>query len=117
LIVEHEPTQREFLTDCLRAQGHQVAAVENGAEALGWSQTTGAPADILITDLFLPDVNGLDVATRMREQWPALRVVFLSDGHGPADVYSADVPLVTKPFTATDLRAAMSQALSPHRAA
>jgi CheY-like chemotaxis protein len=117
LIVEHEPAQREFLSACLRDQGHQVAAVENGAEALGWSQTTAAPADVLITDLFLPDLNGLDVATRMREQWPGLRVVFLSDGHGPVDTYSADVPLVTKPFTATDLRAAMSQVMPPHRAA
>jgi CheY-like chemotaxis protein len=117
LVVEHEPSNRRLLTDCLREQGHEVSAVENGAEALGWSQTSAAPVDVLITDLFLPDLNGLEVATRLRDQWPGLRVVFVSDGHGISEDEVTDVPLVTKPFTATDLRHAMNRAMATRRAA
>jgi CheY-like chemotaxis protein len=117
LLVEHEPSNRAQVSDWLRGQGHDVAIAENGAEALGWSQTSGLPIDVLITDLFLPDLTGLDVATRLREQWPDLRVVFLSDERGSADDYSTDVPLVTKPFTATDLRRAMGRVMPARRAA
>ena len=117
LLVEHEPLNRSLLTECLREQGHEVSVVQNGAEALGWSQTSAAPVDVLITDLFLPDLNGLDVATRLRDHWPGLGVVFLSDGHGICDGDVADVPLVTKPFTATDLKHAMNRAMASRRAA
>ena len=112
LVVEHEPSQRSFVAACLREEGHQVSVVENGAEALGWSQTSDLPVDVVITDLFLPDLSGLDVATRLRDRWPGLGVVFLSDGHRLAEDLSSDVPVVVKPFTAPDLAQAMRRALA-----
>jgi CheY-like chemotaxis protein len=112
LLVEAEPANRSFLAKCLREEGHQVSVVENGAEALGWVQTSGSPVDVLITDLFLPDISGLDVATRFRERWPGLGVVFLSDGHGISDEAADDIPLVIKPFTAPDLSRAMRRAMA-----
>jgi CheY-like chemotaxis protein len=112
LVVEHEPSTRAFLAACLREEGHQVSVVENGAEAIGWSETSGVPIDLLITDLFLPDVGGLDVATRLRDRRPGLGVLFLSDGHGVVDDPGDDVPLVIKPFTASDLTQALRRVLA-----
>ena len=97
--------------------GYQVAIATNGAEALGWSHTADAPVDVLITDLFLTDLHGIDVATRLRDRWPDLGVVFLSDGHGPVAESMDDVPLVTKPFTARALAVAMTRVTARRRAA
>ena len=112
-----EPSNRDFLAACLREGGYQVAVATNGAEALGWSHTADAPVDVLITDLFLTDLHGLDVATRLRDRWPDLQVVFLSDGHGPVAESLDDVPLVTKPFTARALATAMTRLTATRRAA
>jgi len=117
LLVAQEPSNRDFLAGCLRADGYQVAVATNGAEALGWSLTADAPLDVLITDLFLTDLHGLEVATRLRDRWPDLRVVFLSDGHGPVAETLDDVPLVTKPFTARALAGAMTRVTARPRAA
>jgi CheY-like chemotaxis protein len=112
LVIAPEPSNQNFLAASLREQGHQVSVVANGAEALGWSQTSGLGIDVLITDLFLPDVSGLDVATRLRERMPGLAVVFLSDGHGFVDDASDGIPLLIKPFTASDLACAVHRALT-----
>ncbi len=111
LVVEQEPSTRSFLAACLREEGHQVSVVENGAEAIGWSQTSGVPIDLLITDLFLSDVSGLDVASRLQDRWPGLGVLFVTDGHGIVEDPAADVPLVIKPFTASDLTQALRRVL------
>ena len=80
LVVESDPSAREFLRTCLAEDGHQVAVAANGAEAIGWCRTSDSPLDVLVTDLFLPDVNALEIATLLREQSPDLRLVLLSDG-------------------------------------
>ncbi len=116
LLVESDPSIREFLQECLVHDDHQVVSACNGAEAIGASHTTAEPLDLLITDLFLPDLNGLDLATRLREQWPHLQVVFLSDGHDPIDEVG-EVPILVRPFTSAALAAAIRRVNTPNRAA
>jgi CheY-like chemotaxis protein len=79
LIVESDPAAREFLRTCLTEDGHQVAVAGNGAEAISWCRTSDSPLDVLVTDLFLPDVNALEIATLLREQSPETGLVLLSD--------------------------------------
>lgn len=117
LVVESDPSAREFLRTCLAEAGHQVAVAGNGAEAIGWCRTSDSPLDVLVTDLFLPDVNALEIATLLREQWPELRLVLLSDGQDVVADEPGDVPVVVRPFTAAALLQAVRRAATPGKAA
>jgi len=110
LVVESDPSAREFLRTSLADAGHQVAVAGNGAEAIGWCRTSEHGLDVLVTDLFLPDVNALEIAALLREQSPGLRLVLLSDGQAIVDDDPGDVPVVVRPFTAPALLQAVGRA-------
>jgi CheY-like chemotaxis protein len=117
LVVESDPSARDLLRQYLAGQGHHVAVAANGAEAIGWCRTAGTPIDVLVTDLFLPDVNALEIATLLREGSPDMRLVLLSDGQDLVEDEPSDVPIVVRPFTGPALSHAISRAMSRDRAA
>jgi CheY-like chemotaxis protein len=117
LIVESDPSAREFLRNALAAEGHRVAVAGNGAEAIGWYRTSDAALDVLVTDLFLPDVNALEIATLLRERSPDMRLVLLSDGQDLVQDEPGDVPVVVRPFTAAALSHALQRAVATGRTA
>jgi two-component system capsular synthesis sensor histidine kinase RcsC len=116
LTISQNPGIRDEIVRTLTAQGHAAAAAENGAEAIGWSSASASPIDVLITDLFLPDVNGLEVASCLRRQWPAIGVVFLTEVHDALEDIPPSLPLLSKPFTAHALDQAIRRAIAPNRA-
>ena len=116
LLVEAEDAARERLEALLRDAGYDVAAAGNGAEAIGWASVAG-PIDLLAVGLLLPDVNGMDIATCVRERWPGVAVIFLSDGFHPFEDAPADVPILSRPFTGSALTAALARLAADHRQA
>ena len=64
LVVDDDPTVREVVVSYLRAHGHQVAECDDGAEAL--RRLTDAPPDLVVLDLMLPALDGLEVCRRLR---------------------------------------------------
>jgi CheY-like chemotaxis protein len=117
LVVQSDPAAREFVRNALAAEGHRVAVAGNGAEAIGWCRTNDTPLDVLVTDLFLPDVNALEIATLLREQSPEMRLVLLSDGQDLVEDEPGDVPVVVRPFTAAALSHAIRRAVATGRVA
>ena len=113
LVVEDEPAIRRFLRTSLTAQGYQVTEAENGTSGL--EHLRRASVDILVLDLGLPDINGLEIIERVRGQGSSLPIVVLSSradetGKVAALDLGAD-DFITKPFGIDELLARLRAAL------
>jgi DNA-binding response OmpR family regulator len=104
LVVDDDHTVREVAVSYLRAGGHEVADVDTGEAALKAMRED--PADLVVLDLMLPGIDGLEVCRRLREQRD-VPVIMLTALGGEADRVvglerGAD-DYVTKPFSPREL--------------
>jgi len=115
LIVDDEPTYREYLERFLRRDGLEVRTAETGAEAIEVSREF-AP-DILLADWMLRcEMHGIEVGEALRGQWPNLRILLMT-GFPTADLQleAARVGIdgfLEKPFSLEDLSTAIQDALA-----
>jgi DNA-binding response OmpR family regulator len=107
LLVEDDDLVRVALSRGLSRSGYQVWTASSAEEAMVVSAQGEAPFDILVTDLLMPGVNGLELARALLERGH-IRHVLLVSGY-PDDVVRRGDPLVVqahclqKPFTPTEL--------------
>jgi two-component system nitrogen regulation response regulator NtrX len=78
LIIDDEPGIRDVLSDVLSDEGHAVVAAEDGPSGL--AHLAARPVDLVFLDVWLPNMGGIDVLRRIREQFPDVAVVMIS-GH------------------------------------
>ena len=76
LIVDDELGMRQFLTHLFQREGHTVRAAENGREALELMRAV--PADLVVSDVRMPDMNGIELLRSARELFPAVEVVLMT---------------------------------------
>jgi CheY-like chemotaxis protein len=79
LIAEDSAELRRTMKLCLEAEGYEVRVASNGAEALVLQNR--APADVLITDLFMPESDGFEAIDSFRKRYPRTRIIAMS-GNG-----------------------------------
>jgi two-component system nitrogen regulation response regulator NtrX len=79
LIVDDEEGIREVLRDCLEDEGYKVALAEDGFQAL--RVLASEPVDLMVLDVWLPNMGGIDVLKKAKQEYPDLEVVVIS-GHG-----------------------------------
>jgi PAS domain S-box-containing protein len=112
LLVEDEPVVRTLVVDMLASQNYRVVAADDPHDALRICVDDG-PFDLLITDVVMPRMRGTELAERLTELQPTLRVLFTSgyplDGVGTA--FSGDVAFLQKPFTMAELSEKVRDAL------
>ena len=78
LIVDDEPDILHLLTRILERGGHTVYQAPDGRTAL--RMYAGNPADVVITDILMPEMDGLEFMTRVHEIFPEARIIALSGG-------------------------------------
>jgi two-component system, OmpR family, KDP operon response regulator KdpE len=113
LVVDDQPAIRRILRACLAAQGYLVAETDTGSGTL--EHLRGGPPDILVLDLRLPDIDGLEIIKRLRADGSALPIVVLSGrtdeiGKVTALDLGAD-DYITKPFGIDEFLARIRAAL------
>lgn len=111
LVVEDEDQLRTLIYRMLRVDDHEVTAVSTAHEALELDQHLVDTCDLLLTDVVLPGMSGVELVRTLRQRRADLPVIYMS-GY-PADVIEAqggiDAPLLEKPFGQVELRAAIEQ--------
>jgi two-component system response regulator MprA len=107
LVVDDDPQLREALTRALQLDGYAVATANNGAQALE-AVATQRP-DVMVLDVMMPYVGGLDVCRTLRDRRDALPVLVLTArdevGDRVAGLDAGADDYLTKPFALEELRA------------
>ncbi len=107
LVVEDEPMLREGLVDLLEGAGHSVVAVADGLAAV--EAGTASPVDMVVLDLMLPRLDGIEVCRRLKLARPALPILMLTAKGAEADkvlgLETGADDYVTKPFGVRELLA------------
>jgi CheY-like chemotaxis protein len=94
LVVDDEPSIREFLTDVLAGAGYVVRTAAHGRAAL--IDVEAVPPDLVLSDVFMPELDGWSLAAELRRRFPTIQVVMMS-------AYRPDFPVgrmrfIAKPF-------------------
>jgi CheY-like chemotaxis protein len=114
LLVEDEEVVRSIVAELLEEQGYTVLEAANAEEALVLAR--GADElDLLLSDVVMPGMNGVDLAIRLRAEGLVSRIVFMSGHAGSAfdQADRLDVPygFLQKPFSRPELLAELGEAL------
>ena len=121
LLVEDEPGVARMARQALQAHGYQVLLASDGREALALLEQNQARPDLLLTDVVMPHMGGSELAARLREALPGLKILFTSgysyDGFGGRAELLPGTSFLQKPFTPTALARAVRTTLDDHREA
>lgn len=119
LLVEDDALVRDYVLACLEQSGYRVASAESGMQALSHLASAPSPA-LLLTDVTMPGISGVELARRVRISHPAVPVLFMTgyirtfEPDGEAADFSGQA--LAKPFTRGDLLQRVRAALDSGRA-
>jgi DNA-binding response OmpR family regulator len=99
LIAEDDRLIRHLVRTILEKSGFQLLMAENGRHALELAAAHDGPIHLLLSDVLMPEMNGPDLAGRLRAARPGTPVVFMSAFTNGALREHGDYPFVPKPFS------------------
>ncbi len=113
LVIDDEAIVRVSCKRVLEPAGYEVEVTERGQEALKLLQER--PFDIVVTDLLMPDMDGLEVLRQIKQQWPRMPVIIIT-GYGTVSTAVQAVKLgaydvVEKPFSPETILKVVQKAL------
>lgn len=114
LVTEDESALRMFVARALRLDGHETHEAGDGAEGL--EMLSASQFDLLLSDIRMPVMDGIELAHQAAERHPGLKILLMT-GYAEQreradDLASKIVDVVQKPFALPDIRRAVAQALA-----
>ena len=105
LLAEDDDDLRRFLVKALEKAGHRVSPFAEGASA--YEEIKQASFDLLLTDIVMPEMDGIELARRAAELDPALKIMFITGfaavALNPDSNAPKDAKVLSKPFHLRDL--------------
>lgn len=103
LLVEDQEMVQDLVTEILEDEGFKVVSAYNGKEALEISSTYSGTIDLMLTDVIMPEMNGKELAAKIKETKPELKILFMSGYTGEEmrtrGVLESGTNFIQKPFT------------------
>jgi CheY-like chemotaxis protein len=116
LVVDDNTSMREAVCEMLQQAGYETISVENGRFATQIHRND--PIDIIVTDLFMPETDGLEIIYQFRHEYPDVKIIAVSGGGSRGQVELLTVAkkmgaqrTLMKPFSWEDLLAAVQELL------
>ena len=107
LVVDDEPGVRRLASRILRTRGYAVLEAASGAEALVVARAWHGRIHLLVTDVVMPDMSGLDLAKRLQDERPGIETLYISGDSehatGNLGLVDNNVHYLQKPFEAGTL--------------
>ncbi len=108
LVIDDDPQINQLLQDVLEFEGYKVITAERATEGLYHLETTAI--DLVITDVIMPDKEGLETIREMRQRYPQTKILAISGGLSKGGVDVLDIAkrlganrVLSKPFVVQDL--------------
>ncbi len=120
LVVDDNELVRGLLRTVLEGQGHTISEASQGRAALQYLRRS--PVDLVLTDIYMPDCDGLEVIMTLRREFPSIRVIAISGGSGDRNLLVAARQLgahevLEKPINMANLLNSVAAALGEGPAA
>ncbi len=113
LVVDDELTVRQYIVRILRETGYTVVEAEDALHAIAVLEQPGQTIKLIVCDLVMPGMSGLDLAQHVARRWPGTRMLFVSGyprealvNHG---IYHPKITLLAKPFLPSRLLEAVAE--------
>ncbi len=116
LVIDDEAIVRVSCERVLKPEGYHVVVTPKGTEAIGMLENE--QFDLVLTDLKMPDMDGLEVLKTIKSKWPDMIVIIIT-GYGTISTAVQAMKLgayeyIEKPFTPEDILNAVNKALAEH---
>jgi PAS domain S-box-containing protein len=115
LVVEDEEALRRLAARILRSAGYDVLTAKDGSDALEVIERHGGPIHLMLTDVVMPGIDGVELASRAARRCPALKVLFTSgytnDGIAHRGALDESSRFIAKPYTRAGLASRVREIL------
>ena len=121
LIVEDEAELRRTIGESLSALGYRILEAQHGDEALEVVERHSGSIDLLLSDIVMPQLGGVDLIQRMRANYPGIKLILMSGNSQPKSLSpdseesgerEGNVLFLQKPFAHSELAQAIAKLLS-----
>ncbi len=118
LVAEDNPAVREFIARALQSVGKRITTVADGQQAL--DALAKEPFDVLVTDIVMPNMDGIALALKAAQQFPNLRIVMIS-GYAQERMRAHNLDalvhrIIAKPFSLEEICEAVQAVLAMPKA-
>ena len=114
ILAEDDDSMRSYLVRALERAGHQVKSFSEGASA--FEEIKGASFDLLLTDIVMPEMDGIELARRAAELDPSLKIMFITGFAAvalhPASGAPKQAKVLSKPFHLREIVAEVDRMLA-----
>lgn len=116
LIVEDDESVRTLAARALERDGHNVTIAADGAQGLALIRQAHGGYDLVVSDIRMPEMDGIEMATAAAKQFPAMKIMLMTgyaDQRERAEELNGIIlDVVQKPFTLAEIRARVGRVLS-----